>query len=207
MSYNYTEYGKDVLDQMARTLHQRRYGRWPVAVFYNILNLTGINAHILFKEHQQQESPEESPAAAGRGAEGRIHGGESGRDSRHKVGSSGSNHHSSSRHGVGGSASPKELQTEQNAGHLKCHKPECGNSAVALRAAASPLLAVLSPQLASASSALHLLLVTAVLPPHVLTALWTNSTLTDWEGGGVMGPCNRELLYIVIFMKLIFINK
>ena len=24
----------------------------------------GINAHILFKEHQQQESPEESPAAA-----------------------------------------------------------------------------------------------------------------------------------------------
>ena len=62
-----------------------------MAVFYKILNLAGINAPILFKEHQQQESPEESPAAAGRGTEGRIHGGESGRGSRHKVGSSGSN--------------------------------------------------------------------------------------------------------------------
>ena len=38
-----------------------------------LLDLSGINARILFKEHQQQESPEESPAAAGRGAEGRIH--------------------------------------------------------------------------------------------------------------------------------------
>ena len=31
-------------------LRQRRYGRWLVAVFYNILNLPGINARILFKE-------------------------------------------------------------------------------------------------------------------------------------------------------------
>ena len=39
--------------------------RWPAAVFYNILlDLAGINARILFKGHQQQESPEESPAAA-----------------------------------------------------------------------------------------------------------------------------------------------
>ena len=41
---------------------------------YNILDLAGIDASILFKEHQQQESPEESPAAAGKGAESRIHG-------------------------------------------------------------------------------------------------------------------------------------
>ena len=99
------------------------------SVFYNILDLAGINARILFKEQQQQESPEESPAAAGRGAEGRIHGGERGRGSRHKVGSSGSKHHNSSRHGDGDSAGPKELQTEPNVGHLKCHKPMCVNSA------------------------------------------------------------------------------
>ena len=98
-----------------------------MAVFYNILDLAGINARILFKEHQQQESPEESPAAAGRGAEGRIHGGERGRGSRHKVCSSGSNHRSSSRHGHGGSAGLKELQTEPNLGHLKYHKPMCGD--------------------------------------------------------------------------------
>ena len=50
----------------------------------------GINVRILFKKHQQMESPEESPAAAVR-AEGRTHGGERGRGSRHKVGSSGNN--------------------------------------------------------------------------------------------------------------------
>ena len=63
-------------------------------------------------------------------AEGRIHGGESVRGSRHKVASSGSNHRSSSsRHRTGGSAGPKELQREPNVGHLKCHKPVCGNCA------------------------------------------------------------------------------
>ena len=127
--YNNTKYCKDVLDQMrGHSLSGTvcKYG--PVAVFCNILDLAGINARILFKEQQQQESLEESPAAAGRGAEGRIHGRERG-CSQHKVGSSGSNHRSSSRHGDGGSAGPKELQTEPNIGHLKCHKPECANCA------------------------------------------------------------------------------
>ena len=100
-----------------------------MAVLYNILDLAGINFCILFKEHQQQESLEESPAAAGRGAEGRIHEGESGRGSRHKVGSSGGNHRSSSRHGDRGSAGPKKLQTEPNVGHMTRHKPVCGNCA------------------------------------------------------------------------------
>ena len=148
-----------------------------VAVFYNILiDLAGISACILFKENQQQ------------------------------VGSSGSNHRSSSRHGDGGSAGPKELQTEPNVGHLTRHKPVCGNCVVALRATASPPLVVPSPQWASASSALHLLLVAAVLPPHVLAALWTSSTLTEWGDGG-MASCNRDSLNIAIFMKLIFINE
>ena len=52
---------------------------------------------------------------------------ERGRGSRHKVGSSGSNHRKSNRHG--GSAGQKELQTEPNVGHLKCHMPVCGNCA------------------------------------------------------------------------------
>ena len=62
-----------------------------------------------------------------RGAEGRIHGGERGCGSRHKVGSSGTNHRSSSRHRTGGSAGQKELQTEPNIGRLICHKPVCGD--------------------------------------------------------------------------------
>ena len=89
MYYNNTKYSVD-LDQMARAYSVKggvEDGRWPC----NILDLAGINARILFKEQQQQESPEESPAAAGRGAEGRIHGGESGCSRQHKVGSSGSN--------------------------------------------------------------------------------------------------------------------
>ena len=75
MYYNNTKYGEDVPDQMRRRTPSKAE-RWPVAVFYNILNLAGISVRILFKEHQQQESPEESPAAAGRGAECRIHKGE-----------------------------------------------------------------------------------------------------------------------------------
>ena len=97
------------------------------SVFYNILDLAGINVRILFMEQQQQESLEESPAAAGRGAEGRIHGGENGRGSRHKVGSSGTNHRCSSSHGDGGGAGSKELQTETNVRHSKCHEPVCCN--------------------------------------------------------------------------------
>ncbi|XP_056144379.1 piggyBac transposable element-derived protein 4-like [Lampris incognitus] len=49
--YNNTKYGVDVLDQMVR-MYSVKSGtrRWPVAVFYNILDLAGINAHILYKE-------------------------------------------------------------------------------------------------------------------------------------------------------------
>ncbi|XP_073345276.1 uncharacterized protein [Pagrus major] len=51
MYYNNTKYGVGVLDQMARAYSVKGgTRRWPVAVFYNILDLAGINAHILFKE-------------------------------------------------------------------------------------------------------------------------------------------------------------
>ena len=118
--YNNNKYSEDVPDQIQGRVRQRLY-RKMASVFYNILDLAGI------KEQQQQESLEESPAAADRGAEVRIHGGERSRSRRHKVGSSGSNHRNSSRHS--GSAGLRELQTEPNVGHLKCHKPVCGNCA------------------------------------------------------------------------------
>ncbi|XP_056157036.1 piggyBac transposable element-derived protein 4-like [Lampris incognitus] len=49
--YNNTKYSVDILDQMVR-MYSVKSGtrRWPVAVFYNILDLAGINAHILYKE-------------------------------------------------------------------------------------------------------------------------------------------------------------
>ena len=157
-------------------LHQSQ--RKMVAVFYNILDLAGINVCILFKQCtssrrarrkvlQQLAAELRAEYLEGKGAvaDGTRY-------------SSGSNHRSSSRHGDGGSAGLKVLQTEQNFRHLTCHKSVCGNCVVALRAAASPPLVVPSPQLASALSVLHLLLVTTIVPPNVLTALWTISTLT-----------------------------
>ena len=68
--YNNTKYGEDVPDQMRGRVRKRRY-RKMANVLYNILDLAGLNARILFKQHQRQDSPEESPAAAGRGAEGK----------------------------------------------------------------------------------------------------------------------------------------
>ena len=49
--YNKTKCGVDVADQMAR-LYSVKAGtrRWPVAVFYNILDLAGINAFVLYKK-------------------------------------------------------------------------------------------------------------------------------------------------------------
>lgn len=49
--YNQTKYGVDVVDQMARKYSVKASSRrWPVHTFYNILDLCGINAWILYKE-------------------------------------------------------------------------------------------------------------------------------------------------------------
>ncbi|XP_042368087.1 piggyBac transposable element-derived protein 3-like [Plectropomus leopardus] len=49
--YNRTKVGVDVLDQMARKYSVKApTRRWPLAVFYNILDLAAINASILFKK-------------------------------------------------------------------------------------------------------------------------------------------------------------
>ncbi|KAF2887332.1 hypothetical protein ILUMI_18841 [Ignelater luminosus] len=49
--YSDTKYGVDVPDQMARKYTVNASSRrWPVHIFYNILDLAAINAYILYKE-------------------------------------------------------------------------------------------------------------------------------------------------------------
>ena len=49
--YNKTKCGVDVADQMVKQyLFKAGTRRWPVAVFYNILDLAGINAFVLYKK-------------------------------------------------------------------------------------------------------------------------------------------------------------
>ena len=49
--YNKTKFGVDVTDQMARkySVKSKSY-RWPIQVFFNIIDLAGFNAWILYKE-------------------------------------------------------------------------------------------------------------------------------------------------------------
>ena len=49
--YNKTKCGVDIADQMARQYTVKAgTRRWPVAVFYNILDLACINAYVLYKK-------------------------------------------------------------------------------------------------------------------------------------------------------------
>lgn len=49
--YNKTKCGVDIVDQMMRKYSVRAASRrWPVHVFYNVLDLAGTNAYVIFKE-------------------------------------------------------------------------------------------------------------------------------------------------------------
>ena len=51
LDYNGSKWGVDILDQMARNYTVRApTTRWPVAVFYNILDLAAINAYVLYRQ-------------------------------------------------------------------------------------------------------------------------------------------------------------
>jgi hypothetical protein len=51
LSYNSTKFGVDVVDYMTREYNVKApTRRWPVQVFYNIINLAAINAWILYKK-------------------------------------------------------------------------------------------------------------------------------------------------------------
>ncbi|CAI5656458.1 unnamed protein product [Oreochromis niloticus] len=48
--YNTTKCGVDVMDQMVREYTVRRGTRcWPVAVFYNMIDMAALNAHVLYQ--------------------------------------------------------------------------------------------------------------------------------------------------------------
>lgn len=54
--YNSTKFGVDVTDQMARKYSVKsKCQRWPLQEFFNILDLAGINAWILYKETTGEE--------------------------------------------------------------------------------------------------------------------------------------------------------
>ncbi|XP_041654135.1 uncharacterized protein LOC121516789, partial [Cheilinus undulatus] len=56
--YNVTKVGVDVLDQMARLYTVKgATRRWPVAVFYNLLDMAAINAYVLLKSCTGQTIP------------------------------------------------------------------------------------------------------------------------------------------------------
>lgn len=49
--YNKTKFGVDMTDQMARKYSTKSKScRWPIQVFFNILDLAAINAWILYKQ-------------------------------------------------------------------------------------------------------------------------------------------------------------
>lgn len=49
--YNHLKCGVDVLDQKLRAYTVRTgTRRWPIAVFYNILDMAAVNAHVLYKK-------------------------------------------------------------------------------------------------------------------------------------------------------------
>ena len=49
--YNNTKYGVDIFDQMARKYSAKAGSRrWPLHVFYDILDLAAIRAWVLYKE-------------------------------------------------------------------------------------------------------------------------------------------------------------
>jgi len=49
MNYNETKGGVDSFDQMCQTMNAgRKTQRWPLCIFYNMINIASINACYLF---------------------------------------------------------------------------------------------------------------------------------------------------------------
>jgi hypothetical protein len=49
--YNDTKYGVDILDKMCKSMSVKSgVRRWPLAVFFNLLDIAAINAHILYNK-------------------------------------------------------------------------------------------------------------------------------------------------------------
>ena len=135
--YNNTEYGVDVLHQMARTYSFRggtEDGQWRSSITSSTW-LGSMPASYSRSTSSRrawrkvlQQLAEELRAEYMEGKTAATVGTRCSSGSNHRSSSSSSSSSSSRhRHRNGGSAGPKELQTEPNVGHLKCHKPVCGN--------------------------------------------------------------------------------
>lgn len=49
MDYNATKGGVDTVDKMCETYNcARRTNRWPMVIFYSLMNVAGINSYIIF---------------------------------------------------------------------------------------------------------------------------------------------------------------
>nr|CAH7712308.1 unnamed protein product [Callosobruchus chinensis] len=53
--YNATKVGVDSADQkMAQYTVSRNTRRWPMVMFYNMINIAGINGHVVYKSNSQE---------------------------------------------------------------------------------------------------------------------------------------------------------
>lgn len=56
IDYNKTKIGVDMVDQLSSNYNvARNTRRWPMVVFYTLLNVTGINSFIIFKCNQEED--------------------------------------------------------------------------------------------------------------------------------------------------------
>lgn len=56
--YNQTKIGVDLVDQLCQNYNvARNTKRWPMVVFYNLLNLAAINALCIYKAHETTDRP------------------------------------------------------------------------------------------------------------------------------------------------------
>lgn len=56
--YNTHKYGVDIADQMCATYSvQRNTQRWPMMVFFRLLNISGINSQIIYLGNQLESMP------------------------------------------------------------------------------------------------------------------------------------------------------
>lgn len=56
-AYNHTKIGVDLVDQLCQNYNvARNTRRWPMVVFYNLINLSGINALCVYKANHPQEN-------------------------------------------------------------------------------------------------------------------------------------------------------
>ena len=55
--YSSTKGGVDILDRMVRTYTSKRMTRrWPVALFYNMLDVSAVNAYVVWQQLQDENS-------------------------------------------------------------------------------------------------------------------------------------------------------